>query len=244
MITRLIKVLSLLYLLIDGLIEVTWHWSHLTPLQAQERVMNWAQRACRVLGARVEVEGDMSHVGPLLVVSNHISWLDILVFLSIRPVRFVSKSEVKDWPVVGRYASACRTLFVARSSKKDALRVVHQMVDALNAGDMVAIFPEGTTTQGQEVLPFHANLIQASVATNAPLQAASISYESIQTGQMITEPSYIGEDTLVGSVWVILGLKPFRVRVKWSDVQARGERDRRALAQDLHQAVVELRPKT
>jgi len=158
-------------------------------------------------------------------------------------VRFVSKSEVKNWPVVGRYASACRTLFVARSSKKDALRVVHQMVDALNAGDIVAIFPEGTTTQGHEVLPFHANLMQASVASNSPLQAASISYESMQSGQPITEPSYIGEDTLVGSIWVILGLQPFKVRVKWSQVQDRGERDRRALAHDLHQAVIELRPK-
>jgi 1-acyl-sn-glycerol-3-phosphate acyltransferase len=242
MITRLIKVLSLIYLLIDGLIEVTWYWSHLTPLQAQERVMNWAQRACRVLGARVEVEGDMPYAGPLLVVSNHISWLDILVFLSIRPVRFVSKSEVKNWPVVGRYASACRTLFVARSSKKDALRVVHQMVEALNAGDIVAIFPEGTTTHGHEVLPFHANLMQASVASDAPLQAASISYESLETGRLITEPSYIGDDTLVGSIWIILGLKPFKVRLRWSPLQERGDRDRRALAQDLHEAVVKLRP--
>lgn len=239
--TRLFKLIALIYLLIDGLIEVTWQWSHLTPTQAQDRVMNWAQRACRVLGARVQVQGDMSSSGPLLVVSNHISWLDILVFLSIRPVRFVSKSEVKNWPVVGQFASACRTLFVARASKKDALRVVHQMVEALNAGDIVAIFPEGTTTQGHEVLPFHANLMQASVSSNAPLQAAAISYEDLSGECMITEPSYIGEDTLVGSIWVILGLKPFKVRVRWSELEPRGERDRRELARDLHQVVVKLK---
>jgi 1-acyl-sn-glycerol-3-phosphate acyltransferase len=243
MFNRSIKLLRLLLLLIDGGLEVTWRWSHLTPLQAQERVMNWAQRACRVLGVSVEVNGDMSHPGPLLVVSNHISWLDILIYLSIRPVRFVAKSEVKSWPVVGRFASACRTLFVTRASKKDALRVVHQMVQALSAGDIVAIFPEGTTTQGHDVLPFHANLMQASVSSNSSVQAVHIAYECRDGARMITEPSFIGDDTLVGSIWTILGLAPFRARVTWSEVQARGERDRRELAQDLHQTVRQLKPR-
>lgn len=228
---RAFKLMRLLGHLFSGYIKVRWGWHGLSPEQAQIEVLTWSKTTLNVLGVEVKVYGDMAQAGPLLLVSNHISWLDILLFLSLRPVRFVSKAEVESWPIVGHYAHACRTLFIKRTIKRDALKLVQIMSEALSMGDMVAIFPEGTTTTGVEVLPFHANLFESARASNASIQAASILYVSSSKHEPITTPSFTGSDTLVGSIWRILGLKEFEVWVNWGDVQEPilGQ-DRRSLA--------------
>jgi 1-acyl-sn-glycerol-3-phosphate acyltransferase len=234
---RAIKLIRLLLHLVRGYIKVRWGWRTLTPLQAQEAVMAWAQGALAIFGAQVSVKGSFTQGGPLLLVSNHISWLDILLYLSLTPVRFVSKSEVQSWPIVGRFAGACRTLFIQRASKRDARKVVEMMRESLLRGDRVAVFPEGTTTTGEEVLPFHANLFESAVNANASVQVASILYVSSVSSPSpmgptrITTPSFTGEDTLVGSIWRILGLKHFEIWVSLSEAHAPSGLDRRALAQ-------------
>ena len=240
---RGIKLIRLLIHLIRGYIQVRWGWQALTPLQAQEAVMAWAQGAMAIFGARIKVTGTMSQGGPLLMVSNHISWLDILLFLSLTPVRFVSKSEVESWPIVGRYAQACRTLFIQRTSKRDARKVVEMMRESLLSGDRVAIFPEGTTTKGEGVLPFHANLFESAVSSHASTQAASILYVNTSAKgapKLDTLPSFTGDDTLVGSIWRILGLQHFEIWVSLGEVHPPGDLDRRALAKKCNLEVVQL----
>ena len=227
---RAFKLMRLLAHLFRGYIKVRWGWRGLRPEQAQSEVLAWSKTTLDVLGVEVKVFGDMAHTGPLLLVSNHISWLDILLFLSLRPVRFVSKAEVESWPIVGHYAHACRTLFIQRTIKRDALKLVQVMSEALSMGDMVAIFPEGTTTTGVEVLPFHANLFESVMASHAAIQAAGVLYVSSANHLPITTPSFTGSDTLVGSIWRILGLKGFEAWVQWGAVEESQGSDRRALA--------------
>lgn len=227
---RAIKLIRLLLHLVRGYAKVRWAWQGLTPTEAQEEVMKWSKRALEIFGAQVKLIGHLSAEQSVLLVSNHISWLDILLMLSLTPVRFVSKSEVRFWPIIGRFASACRTLFIQRASKRDAKKVVQTMRESLMAGERVAVFPEGTTTKGEEVLPFHANLFESVVVTNAKVQALSILYVAQETQQSISTPSFTGDDTLVGSIWRILGLKSFEIWVCAAKVQDTNGLERRALA--------------
>ena len=94
----------------------------------------------------------------------------------MRPARFVSKADVRHWPLLGWLVACGGTLFIERERKRDALRVVHQMAEALQAGETVAVFPEGTTSDGHGLLPFHANLLQAAIATETPVQPVALRY--------------------------------------------------------------------
>src|SRR3954467_5067992 len=131
--------------------------------QAQQaRVQAWAHRMLELLGIQLRLHGQPPLHGPLLLAANHVSWLDILVLHAARHCRFVSKSEVRHWPLIGTLATGAGTLYIERQSRRDALRGVPQMAGSLNAGDVLAVFPEGTTSDGIDLLPFHANLIQAA----------------------------------------------------------------------------------
>ena len=147
-------------------------WS---PAQRQQAVKDWSSRMLNAMNVRVSLSGEFSP-GPVLMVCNHISWLDILVCHSQSFSRFVAKGEVHGWPVLGHMAQQAGTLFIERASRKDALRVVHDMAHALSAHDVVTIFPEGTTNNGLELLPFHANLIQAALVAQVPIQPIGLTY--------------------------------------------------------------------
>ena len=144
------------------------------------KVQAWSVRMLHIMGISLDVQGDVPQHGPLLLVANHISWLDILVLHASRHCRFVSKADVQHWPLIGTLAQGCGTLFVERESRRDAMRVVHHMADALRSGDMLAIFPEGTTSDGIGTLPFHANLFQAAISAHAPVQAIGLTYLDAQ----------------------------------------------------------------
>ena len=125
--------------------------------------------------------------GATLLLANHISWLDIVAIHAVAPqARFVSKADVLAWPLLGWLIKGAGTLFIERERKRDALRVLHQVAEALKAGDTVAVFPEGTTGDGATLLPFHANLLQAAIATGTPVQRVALRYSdpapSLQPG--------------------------------------------------------------
>jgi 1-acyl-sn-glycerol-3-phosphate acyltransferase len=174
-------------------------------------------------------------------VANHISWLDILVVHAARHCRFVSKSDVKHWPLLGTLATGGGTLYIEREKRRDAMRVVHHMAQSLKAGEVVAVFPEGTTGDGRALLPFHGNLIQAAISTQAPVQPVALRYLDAGSGKDSDGPLYLGDDTLVGSLWRTLAGRPFVAHVRFGEPQHAGGRDRREWAQDLREAVDTLR---
>lgn len=212
------------------------------PLERrQERVQLWSRQMLAVLEIALRVEGQPPVQGPMLLVSNHLSWLDILVIHAARHCRFVSKSEVRHWPLIGTLATGGGTLYIEREKRRDALRVVHHMAESLKAGEIVAVFPEGTTGDGRELLPFHANLVQAAISAQAPVQPVALRFVDLATGRDSASPLYLGDDTLAASLWRTLAGPPFVARVRFGAPQQAERRDRRRWAADLQAAVAALR---
>ena len=212
------------------------------PRQRREAtVQAWSQRMLRILGIPLHVHGTPPAQGPLLLVSNHISWLDILVMHAARHCRFVSKADVRHWPLIGTLATGGGTLYIERERRRDAMRVVHHMVESLQAGEIVAVFPEGTVGDGRALLPFHANLIQAAISAHAPVQPVALAFLDARTGAPSDGPLYLGNDTLLSSVWRTLAGRPFVAHVRFGDVQWAQGRDRREWARALEAAVDLLR---
>jgi 1-acyl-sn-glycerol-3-phosphate acyltransferase len=180
-------------------------------------------------------------VGPALLVANHISWLDILVMHAARHCRFVSKSDIQHWPLIGALATAAGTLYIERASRRDAMRVVHRMADALRAGEVVAVFPEGTTGDGVQLLPFHANLLQAAISTDAPVVPVALQFLDARSGQTSLAPCYVGDDTLIGSIWRTLTTPGITAVVTYGPAQHALGRNRRVWAQDLRETIDGLR---
>lgn len=227
--------------LLGGWWTIRFTFPGLTQSQRDARVQHWAQRMLMVLRVKLVVHGTPPITGPMLLISNHISWLDIIAIHATRHVRFVSKSDVKRWPMIGTLATGAGTLYIERERQRDALRVVHRMTDALGAGDIIAIFPEGTTSDGGTLLPFHANLLQAAISADAPVQPAALHFADAATGAISDAPRYIDDDSLVESLWRTLNAHPLMAVLHFGEAQPAGGRDRRAWAQDLRSEVQRLR---
>jgi len=225
--------------MLHGLGVVTLRFGSLDAAARRQRIQRWSAKLLRLLGMGLTVSGT-PRAGATLLVANHVSWLDIAVIHAAAPqARFVSKSDIKRWPLVGRLVAGAGTLFIERESKRDALRVVHQMADALRAGDMVAVFPEGTTGAGRELLPFHANLLQAAIATGSPAQPVVLRFH--QPGHPFSPAAeFVGDTTLVQSMWRMAAAKGLQVELQWLTAQATVHTDRRALAAHLRERIDEV----
>ena len=237
----LVRTVRVLVHVLSGLWTIRRQFDRLSPAQRQTLVRTWSQRMLQHLGIGLQVRGQPPAGGPLLVVANHISWLDIVVMNAACPARFVSKSDVKGWPLIGTLATAAGTLYIERSSRRDALRMVRSMQEALERGEVLAVFPEGTTGDGRAMLPFHANLIQAAVAAQSPVQPVGLRFADRATGATSFAPSYIGDETLVGSIWRTLCAPPIEAVVQYGPAELPAGRDRRAWAEHLHTTVDQLR---
>lgn len=226
---------------LGGLLTILLRFPRLSIEQRHAEVQAWAGRMLQVLGIGLEVRGQPPAHGPMLLVANHISWLDILVMHASRYCRFVSKSDVRHWPLLGRLATGAGTLYIERESRRDAMRVVHHMAESLQSGDVLAVFPEGTTSDGVDLLPFHANLIQAAIAAHAPAQPVALQFIDAATGEFTLSPCYIGDDTLVASLWRTMTGPAITAVVTFGEPQQAEGRERRTWAADLRAAVQELR---
>ena len=235
------RLLRLVGHIAQGLWVVALRFPTLSPDQQHARVQVWSQQLLALAGVHLRVVGQPPLTGPVMLVANHISWLDIPVMHAARHCRFVSKSDVKGWPLIGTLATAAGTLYIERSSRRDALRMVRSMQEALERGEVLAVFPEGTTGDGRAMLPFHANLIQAAVAAQSPVQPVGLRFADRATGATSFAPSYIGDETLVGSIWRTLSAPPIEAVVQYGPAELPAGRDRRAWAEHLHTTVDQLR---
>jgi 1-acyl-sn-glycerol-3-phosphate acyltransferase len=243
-----VKPLRALWRLLRAIVHALAGWLTIVLLfprwseqRRQATVQAWSQRMLRVLGIPLHVTGQPPAQGPMLLVANHMSWLDILVMHAARHCRFVSKSDVKHWPVIGTLATGGGTLYIEREKRRDAMRVVHHMAASLQAGEIVAVFPEGTTGDGAALLPFHANLIQAAISANAPVQPVALRFVDRASGKDSDGPLYLGDDTLLSSLWRTLAGRPFVAHVRFGEPQRAQGRDRRQWAEDLRAEVERLR---
>ena len=226
---------TLLHLL-HGLAVMATRFRSLDTAGRRHWIQQWSARLLQLLGIGLSASG-APRAGATLVVANHVSWLDIAAIHATAPqARFVSKADVRHWPFIGWLVAGAGTLFVERASKRDALRVVHQIAEALRAGDMVTVFPEGTTGAGPVLLPFHANLLQAAVAMATPIQPVVLRYyEPGQTFSAATE--FVGETSLLRSLWRVLCARGLCVQLDWLPAQASAHADRRRLAAALRDSM-------
>ncbi|WP_374657891.1 lysophospholipid acyltransferase family protein [Inhella sp.] len=225
------RLLRLLGHVLVGLAVLALLFPRRDAMGRQWHIQRWSAGLLRCLGVELNVRQQAAVPPACLVVCNHVSWLDIAcVHAALPQARFVSKADVRHWPLLGWMVAAAGTLFIEREKKRDALRVVHHCAEALKRGDTVAVFPEGTTGAGPELLPFHANLLQAAVSVDAPLQPLALRFHTARE-RFATEAQFIGDTTLLQSLWRVASAQGLRAELTLLpsiDTQAM---DRRALAE-------------
>lgn len=196
----------------------------------------WARGVAGLLGLRVSVEGAVPET-PFFLVSNHLSYLDIVTYAAVMPARFVAKSEVRGWPVVGLLARAMGTIFIDRTVKRDALRVLERLEAAAAEGDGVVVFAEATSSAGQEVLPFRPALLEWAARSGSPVHHASVGYRTA-AGSIPAHLSvcWWGDMTFGRHLVALARLPWIEATLRFGDAPI-AERDRKRLADQLHQAV-------
>ena len=188
-------------------------------------VKRWSERLLRILKVQARVDGELATAaGNVLIVANHVSWLDIFVLNAHHPVRFVGKAELARWPVVSRIVRGAGTVFIERERRRDTHRVNRKMATVLAGGDVVAIFPEGTCTYGDDVLPFKSSLLQAIVEAEGHVQPVAIRYRT-PDGELAMAPTYVGETSFAQSFWAVCSERALTVElVAMPALPARGHR--------------------
>ena len=236
----IVKLLRGIWHVLLGWFTIYFRFPQLSPQQREARVQVWASQLLRIWDIELEVRGKPVLLGPALLVCNHISWLDIVVIHATRHCRFVSKSELREWPLIGTLATGAGTLYIERENRKDALRMVKEMAGALKDGDVLAVFPEGTTGDGFDLLPFHANLIQSAIDGDAPIQPLALQYLDARSGEISMAARFVGDDTLVGSIWSTLNSRGLKAVVNFGEMEMSNGQSRRDWALTLRGKVVDL----
>lgn len=236
---RLLRAAGVVLAFIAGFLltaSITFLLKPLAPERATRRIYRakrlWCRVLLRILGVRVRQQGQVMP-SPGLVVSNHVSWLDIIVLGAQGDLNFVSKHEVAEWPVVGYLASHTGTLFLRRGNRDSSREILDAMTRRLLLGEYMVFFPEGTSTTGTSVLRFHNRLFQAALDAGVDVQAVSLSYREAAT----TVVPFVGDDEFLPHLWQVLALPDIPVDLSWCDPVPPENQDRKSLASLTHTQV-------
>ncbi len=175
-----------------------------TSPEARDPLSIWCQRLLSKFGVEVTIDGSLPGPGPFLIVSNHISWMDILLIRHLTAAQFIAKEEISLWPVIGSGARRAGTLFISREKLSSFHSILEQVCQRFDENKSVALFPEGTTTTGESLLPFRSGLFQSSLRTGIPVLPVAIRYETL-TGNHNLAVSYTGGESFGKSFWRTLG---------------------------------------
>lgn len=199
---RYLHLLRLILHLFAGMATCAFIFPRLDEAGRRQRIKNWSAKLLSICGVRVTLRqaqgaGSAHHA---LIVANHLSWLDIFVINSIEPCRFVAKSEIRGWPLVGWLCDKAGTIFIARGKQRDVRRIYEGLVHRLQDGERVAFFPEGRAIIQGQVADFHTNLFEAAIVANVPVQPYALRYLDSE-GQLnhavdFGEPISLGQSVL------------------------------------------------
>jgi 1-acyl-sn-glycerol-3-phosphate acyltransferase len=226
---------------LGGVVQGGLLFRWLSKPRRERQIQQWARTMLKRFRVDLRIVGAPAQAGPMLLVANHTSWADILALLAVCPCRFVAKADVQHWPLLGTVVTGGGTLYVKRESRRDAMRVVRRMAEALKDGDILAVFPEGTTGDGSSVLPFHSGLLQAAISVDAPVQPVAVQIVDGKSRRPSRAVSYMGDESLAGSIWRALCARDLCAVVTFGRPQRADGRDRRAWARDLHGEVSTMR---
>jgi 1-acyl-sn-glycerol-3-phosphate acyltransferase len=196
----------------------------------------WSRACCAALSVRIEVDGPRPSGGNFLV-SNHLSYLDIVVLASVTDTVFVSKAEVRDWPAIGWLARRFGTIFVARERKRDLPEANRRIDEALAGGEGVVVFPEGTSTRGDKVLAFRPSLLAPAAERARPVRAACLHYATLAGDPPASlAVCWWGDAAFLPHLRGLLALRGVEATVKFDPDPVR-ESDRKELAEKLRRKV-------
>ena len=220
---------------------------HFTKTPLSDSLISKTQRALqlhrlckkllRQLGVEVRVHGQIPTHG--LIITNHVSFLDILLLSSIAPTTFVAKSEVAQWPIIGSIAANAGTLFIKRQSRTDVARLNIQVSEALQSGHSITLFPEGTTTDGLSILPFQPSLLQPAIDLASPVTPGFLTYTTPE-GTYAEDLAYYGDRPLSQCLFALLARRHTIATVSFGAAITPSSH-RKEFATELHNAVQNLR---
>jgi 1-acyl-sn-glycerol-3-phosphate acyltransferase len=196
-----------------------------------------SRRILRIFKLEPQVTGPVPSSG--LLVSNHLSYLDVLVLMAIMPAIFVAKYEIRYWPVIGQLAMLAGTLFIDRERRSDVRQLTEEIRTVLNQGTLVILFPEGTSTNGQGVLPFKSSLLEPAVRQTHPITVGCIGY-ALDDGDVSEDICYWGNVTFFPHMLNLLSKRAVRAFVRFARFE-RSRTDRKELAQQLRLEVLKLK---
>ncbi|MGW1028780.1 lysophospholipid acyltransferase family protein [Streptomyces sp. NPDC002577] len=204
--------------------------ARLSPARRDRLVRGWCRAVVRAAGVRVAITGGEAPTGGVLLVANHISWLDIPLLAAVRPARMLAKTEIRDWPVAGALVARGGTLFIERDRLRALPETVARIAAALRGGAAVVAFPEGSTWCGRARGRFRRAVFQAALDAGVPVQPVRIRYR--QHGDTTsTAPAFVGDDGLVASLWRVASARGLVAEVAVLLPLAPGAHpDRRSLA--------------
>ncbi|HLP98763.1 MAG TPA: lysophospholipid acyltransferase family protein [Sideroxyarcus sp.] len=201
-------------------------------------LQHWSARLLCIFNVKVDIAANdpLHNLRSGLIVTNHISWLDVFVLNSIVPMRFVAKAEVRRWPVFGWLCARAQTLFLERGKAREAARMNVQLVELLRQGECLAVFPEGTTTDGTRIAHFHSSLLQPAIDAAAQVHPIAIRYQD-EDGSLSMAAAYIDEMSFGASMWNILSTPELHVRLIATPPLAACTLDRRSLTKIAHEHI-------
>jgi 1-acyl-sn-glycerol-3-phosphate acyltransferase len=198
--------------LAHGLWIAATRLSRMSQQRRMEAVQRWSRQLLNLLGLEVEVIGKAPGLHPpnTLLIANHISWLDIFALNSLTVAQYVAKKEIRSWPFIGWLVASVGTLFIDRTSRRDASRINEHLARALENGSCMAVFPEATTSEGDVLLPFKASLFESALLAGATVQPVAIRYVD-KEGNYTAAASYAGDTTFMESLYAIVRQPRIRV---------------------------------
>lgn len=206
---------------------------------AQHHIVKyWSRKLLDILHVGLETQGYYptdTGQGRLLL-ANHVSWLDAVALNAVLPACFVAKSEVGNWPLLGWILHGIHTLFIKRDCKMDTIRINRQIAQILNRGERVALFPQGTTTDGRQLGHFHSSLLQGAIESKAAIFPVAIHYHD-GSGTTTLDAAFIGEMTFLQSLWKILCSPALHVTLRYLPALPGTGKNRRILAAEAQSAI-------
>lgn len=225
------RILRLILHLLAGLSTCALIFPFIDASGREQRIKAWSAKLLKLCGVQVTIRKTTGEAPPKteLIVANHVSWLDIFVVNSLQPCRFVAKSDIRDWPLIGWLCDKAGTIFIARGRQRDVRRIYEGLVASIHAGERIAFFPEGTTSVQGEILPFHANLFEAAIEAKAPIQPYALRYTDA-SGNLHPATEFVGDMTFAQSVIAILKSNGIKAELMILPVIDSGDAHRRELA--------------
>ena len=215
-------------------------YPHLNPTRQHRILKAWSRQLLGILNIGIYTEGLLPTRGEggRMLIANHISWLDIFILNATCPSRFIAKSEVRDWPLIGWLCKRSGTIFIERDLRRNAASINRHICTLLEQGVCIGLFPEGTTTDGKQLGHFHSALIQPAIDAGAMLYPVTLRYRN-EDGEPGHAAVFTGDTTLVQSIWEILRCRRFDALLVFAPALAAANGNRRVLARTAQEIVTQ-----